>query len=399
MKPLEGVKVIEFATSIAVPGAIRIMADMGADVIKVERSWGDPWRHYQYGAPHETFHTVMNSGKRIVSINPKIPEGKEAMMRLLKDADVFCTSVRPQSIKRLGLDYETLHEQFPRLVYCDFNAFGIEGPEADLPGYDSTAFWAASGLLRDLAFDDERPFMPPLGVGDMATAGSVYGGILTALYMRDKTGIGQHVTTSLYACGIWCNHAAVVACQDGEKFSPHKFPRKKAGRHPLVDIHLCGDGRYILLSVSTYRGDYPEFMKVMGLGDLLENEKFKDYASSSKNKEELRTIVEERFLSDTAENWSKKLSAVDVVNHVMNTANDISKSEQAWANGYLTKVSFPSGVEAVLPKPPFHFPDLEEPVTTPSHGLGEDTSAVLRELGFTEEEIAKMFESGAAFGE
>ncbi len=396
MKPLEGVRVVEFATSVAVPAAARIMADMGAEVVKIERVGGDPWRHYYYGAPQETFHTVMNAGKRMISINTKIPEGKEALLRLLAKADVFCSSIRPQSLKRMGLDYDSLHALYPRLVYCDFTAYGAEGSEAGLPGYDSTAYWAASGLLRDLAYDEEKPCTPPLAIGDTASSGSVYGAILTALYMREKTGEGQYVTTSLYANGIWNNHAAVVACQDG--FDEKKFPRTRVGRIPVIDNHICGDGKYLLLSVSYYRGDYPKFMEAMGLGELLKDERFCDWASVLKNRDALRVFIEERFLTDTAENWSKKLSDADIVNHVMNTANDISKSEQAWVNGYLEKVSFPTGVEAVLPKPPFHFPRLPEPVTTPSRALGEDTSAVLRELGYSEDEIRKMLESGAVSG-
>ena len=208
MKLLEGIKVIEFATFVVVPAATRVLADWGAEVIKIEAASGDEWRKQSaaYGLPcDDTCNPIFaatNSGKQFVSLNLKTPEGKEVLFRLLEDADVFVTNIRWDSIVRLGLDYETLHKLFPELVYMHFSGFGYEGPYKDRPGFDSAAFWASTGALYEISEKGSHPMYPPGAFGDTATSNCVVSGITAALLHRQRTGEGLQVTTSLYANGI-----------------------------------------------------------------------------------------------------------------------------------------------------------------------------------------------------
>jgi len=396
MKILEGVKVVEFATHVVVPAATRVMAEWGAEVIKIERPKGDRWRNYRYGCPGDLTFSVLSSGKKMTSLNMKTPEGKEALYRMLEDADVFCTNVRPAAVKRLGLDYDAIHARFPGVVYCDFNGYGHEGPWSNWPGYDSVSFWSGSGILGDLCYEGEVPATSPTAVGDMATSSAVLSGILGALYHKKCTGEGTYVTSSLYASGIWCNFAAVVATQDG--YDVNKYPRRRDGhKNALAGVFQCGDGRWLLCGGNDT--NYDRCMEALGLAHMMETEEYATFKDMTQRGHEFRAWLKEYFKTKPAHEWAKLLNEKSVGSQVMATANEITKSEQAWANDYLNWVEFPDGGRAVLPKPPVHFPRMEPVATKAAGKLGADTSTVLKEHGFTDEEIQNMFKNGVAFGE
>ena len=217
--PLEGIKVIELATVVAAPTAGRMLSAYGAEVIKIESLAGDDYRvagNFErvvcedYKNP---LFTIQNSGKKLTSINLKHPDGKAAMLKLLEDADVFLTNVRTGGLQRLGLDYESLHERYPKLVYAHFSGFGPKGPVASNPGFDSTAFWLRSGPMADWQVPGSFPFNPTYAFGDMSTSSVLFSGILMALLGRVRTGRGTLVNTSLFASGIWCNAVSVVSHQ------------------------------------------------------------------------------------------------------------------------------------------------------------------------------------------
>ena len=174
--PLEGIRVVELATVVAAPTAGRMLCAYGAEVIKVETAIGDEMRRageFEMVICEDDknpLFTIQNSGKTLTSINLKNPDGKEAFLRLLDTADVFLTNVRAASLGRLGLDYETLHERFPQLIYAHFSGFGPKGPAANNPGFDSTAFWLRTGPLADWQAPGSFPFTPTYAFGDMATS-------------------------------------------------------------------------------------------------------------------------------------------------------------------------------------------------------------------------------------
>eukprot|EP00935_MAST-01C_sp_MAST-1C-sp1_P002225 g2225.t1 len=238
---LDGIRVVELATVIAAPTAAALLADYGAEVIKIEnprapdisRSWGrgdDPAKTAQPGL-NETVEgggsafVQINRGKKSIALDPTKPEGIVLMKKLLDTADIFVTNVRNRSLKKLGLDYESLAPEFPRLVYGHLSAFGQAGPMVDDPGYDFGAFWAQSGVM-DLIRSGEDASMPrfPGGIGDNTTAVQLLGGIFGALYDRERTGKGQLVDASLMRAGVWALAQPLASLYGGNGWAMSSGP-------------------------------------------------------------------------------------------------------------------------------------------------------------------------------
>lgn len=394
--PLEGIKVVELATVVAAPTAGRMLSAYGAEVIKVESLTGDDYRvagNFEcvvcedYKNP---LFTIQNSGKKLVSIDLKQPEGKKAMLRLLDGADVFLTNVRTGGLQRLGLDYESLHERFPRLVYAHFSGFGPKGPVASNPGFDSTAFWLRSGPMADWQVPGSFPFNPTYAFGDMATSSVLFSGILMALLGRERTGHGTRVDTSLFASGIWCNAVAVVSHQPQFGGKRPLDPLRPAD--PFSQFYMCSDGKWIGIFDNEYQRDLPKFAKLFGMPDIAENP---DYASLS-TLAESDAIVEfvqrlnELFLTRSSGEWREYLSSNNVSCEVMHCIRDVSTDEQALANGYVKELKFKDGLSVMMPRPPVHFSDYEQRDYVPTGRIGEDTDRVFMAMGYTEEEISQL---------
>lgn len=394
--PLEGIKVVELATVVAAPTAGRMLSAYGAEVIKVESLTGDDYRvagNFEcvvcedYKNP---LFTIQNSGKKLVSIDLKQPDGKKAMLRLLDGADVFLTNVRTGGLQRLGLDYESLHERFPRLVYAHFSGFGPKGPVASNPGFDSTAFWLRSGPMADWQVPGSFPFNPTYAFGDMATSSVLFSGILMALLGRERTGHGTRVDTSLFASGIWCNAVAVVSHQPQFGGKRPLDPLRPAD--PFSQFYMCSDGKWIGIFDNEYQRDLPKFAKLFGMPDIAENP---DYASLS-TLAESDAIVEfvqrlnELFLTRSSGEWREYLSSNNVSCEVMHCIRDVSTDEQALANGYVKELKFKDGLSVMMPRPPVHFSDYEQRDYVPTGRIGEDTDRVFMAMGYTEEEISQL---------
>src|SRR5437764_1853803 len=203
-----GLKVVDFASFIAGPSAAVILSDFGADVIKVEPPNGDLWRHGHQIPPQPQakdaypWH-LANRNKRGMSLDLKSPSAQQVVERLVKWADVLIVNTPHPARKRLKLEYDDLVDWNPRLIYADVTGYGEKGPDASLPGFDITAYWARSGLLSLTRDAGAPPTLPPSGSGDHATAVTLFSAIVTALYRRERTGKGSYVTTSLLAAGVW----------------------------------------------------------------------------------------------------------------------------------------------------------------------------------------------------
>ncbi|MGI6093774.1 MAG: CaiB/BaiF CoA transferase family protein, partial [Negativicutes bacterium] len=219
-KPLKGLKVIDLSTVIAVPKAARILAEWGADVIKVEPPSGEPmrtmgktWGVLPYTEDYNPAFQTENMHKRSIVMDLKKEDGKAAFLKLIEKADIFMTNVRMGSLQKLGLGYEELTRINQGLIYAYFTGYGDKGPEKDKPGFDTTAFWSKSGAMIEWVFEGGRPFRPLGGFGDGACASMLLSGILLALYKRKLTGEGEIITTSLYANALWLNSGGVLMGQ------------------------------------------------------------------------------------------------------------------------------------------------------------------------------------------
>lgn len=406
MKPLQGIKIVEFATYVVVPIAARVLSDWGAEVIKIEAAAGDDWRRngYVFNLPCDDdsnpLYAVSNSGKDMISLNLKTPEGKEALFKMLADADIFMTNIRYAGIERLGLSWEILHEKFPSLIYFHFNGFGYEGPWKDRPGFDTAGFWAMSGALAEFGEKGSKPMYTPPAFGDISTSGMALGGIMAALYHRERTGEGLRLTTSLLASGIWCNHPRIIGLQDRtdgkESYvtwpaHPHEL------RNPFSNIYECKDGRMMLFAAG-WESAFAKFMPAAGLGEYLTDPRFATALDTGMNATALYHLIAGAFLTKTCDEWDRILTDLDLVHQELMASRDIPNMEQAWVNGYQTHLNCPNGDHFVVPNSPVTFFGIDNPPTQHVGGVGCDTSKVLARYGYSEEQIRAMLESGAAAG-
>src|SRR5580693_8303230 len=245
-----GLKVVELASFIAGPSAAVILSDFGADVVKVEPPTGDTWRIGHKIPPQPQakdaypFH-LANRNKRGITLDLKSPSAQPVLERLVKWADVLIVNTPQPARKRLKLEYDDVAQWNPRLIYADLTGFGEKGPDADLPGFDITAYWARSGLLSMTRDAGAPPTWPVAGSGDNATAVGLYSAIVTALYRRERTGRGSAVTTSLLAEGIWACGVSVQAALCGANFYP--LHDRKSPPNATMNVYRTSDDNWVMI--------------------------------------------------------------------------------------------------------------------------------------------------------
>ncbi|MCL2391457.1 MAG: CoA transferase [Oscillospiraceae bacterium] len=398
-KPLEGVKVVEMSTFIAVPACARFFAEFGADVIKIEPKGGDQVRFNgasegRLGDPYEnTTFDLENAHKRSLVLNLKAPEGREILYKLLEDTDIFLTNWRPQALAKLGLNYEDLKDRFPKLVYASFTGYGEAGPDMNLPGYDFTAFWARGGLLGTLYQEDSEPVNLIPGIGDHVSGMFLAAGIMTALYNAQKTGKGDKVTTNLLHCSVFVQGIAIQAAQYKGLGQTYPLSRKTA-ENPFNNTYQSKDGRHIQLSMPPFDMFYPIFMPLIGREDLVGNERY-TMASITNNKlhGEFVAIISEAFAQKTAEEWTKILTEADIPFSIAQVWEEVLEDKQAWAAGVFEEVDYPSGKRAMV-RPPVAIEGADKLPYTRAPMLAENTEEILKELGYSEEQLKQWHEQG-----
>ena len=392
--PLKGIKVVELASAVAAPMAARIMASFGAEVIKVEGPpHGDILRGMAAGQmkraateENPVFDTI-NTGKKLAGINLKNEEGHALFMKLLSKADVFITNVRMKSLEGLGLDYDTLKEKYPGLIWAHLSGYGLQGPRVNAPGFDITAFWMLTGGATDSVEPDAHPVFPSFGFGDITSASNLLAGILMALIGRKQTGKGTLVSTSLFNTGMWSNSsyiietqgptAFVVPCSHYDTWDPFSFQ------------YRCSDGKWIAIMEKHYVSDKPKFAKIFDLPELMTDPDMEtlDKVNATGKGAVLVKKVEEIIATKTSDEWKIILDDNDVANAVAQHFVDIPKDPQARANGYLDDVEYYDGVNYSIPVPPMHFSDYKRKPFAKMAQVGADTDEVLKEIGITDEEL------------
>jgi len=399
--PLSGIKVLDLTTFVAAPVCCRLLADMGADVIKVERPEGDTWRKTgrdyspsRFSDAENPVFDIYNSGKRHIALNLKSEEGMRVFRKLLKEADVFITNTRPAALKRLGISYEDIKDECPRLVYGIVLGYGEKGPDAAKPAFDTSAFWSRSGFLRDMAPKDEhyQPVLPPFGVGDTITGYLLMGEVCAALYRRTQTGKGDYVRSSLYHTGIFTMGTMEIITQGNWG---RDYPTTRIDYGIPGGSYLCADGEWIFIAVSYYTILIPKLCKAIGREDLIEDPRFDTPENRKKNKDAYYAIFREAFLSQPSAYWLKAGEELDIPIVRMNHFGEVAEDEQAWANDYLERVYFPTGHTDVMPTSPIEMESLGPIKTKPAPAIGSHTDQILENLGYTDEQIAQMKQSGA----
>lgn len=405
MNPLEGLKVVELGMYMAAPGITRLLGDWGAEVVKIEAPAGDKCRHSsaQVRLPKQPdcnpIFSVANSGKKLICLDLKTPEGMEIMEKLLSAADVFVSNTRYGGLTRLGLDYESLHGRYPRLICCYVNGYGFEGPEKDKPGFDLTSFWSKSGILNAMRQPGEVPRFPPPGIGDLSTASVAAAAVLAAVCRRFTTGEGAKVSTSLMATAVWSNYSHIVAGQDRPEQDPEKplyAPEPfKDWKNPFYHIYKCKDERLFFLLGGGY-GKLPMTLHALGYDDLVDDPRYADNEMMKENSSELYDRMIETFSQKTAQQWAEILGPLDISFEVLTGNWEVTKDPQVWANGCLTNVEFPNGSSYVMPNTPVEFSDTQRTQTRHAGAIGSDTREVLKSLGYTPSQIKTLLQKGAA---
>ena len=340
--PLQGVKVIEMGVWVAGPAATGLMADWGADVIKVEPPAGDPQR-FVFGAlgvadqkgvpPFE----IDNRGKRSVVLDLRNDDDLQKMFVLLEEADVFVSNVRPAGLARMGLDPESLTKRFPRLIYGQLNGYGATGPDVDKAGYDIGAFWSRSGLAHTTVAPDELPPAIRSGQGDHTTGLSMAAGVLAALFDRERTGAGRVVSTSLLRTGIYTLGWDVGVYLRFGKRQSTKSSRKNPA--PQMNCYRCADGRaFWLLGMEADR-HFPGLLKAIGREELAGVENFKNARARSINAGEFTAVLDEHFATQDYAYWTARFDENDVWWAPLNSIADAVADPQVIASGAFVEMT------------------------------------------------------------
>ncbi len=393
----DGVRVVELAQWVFVPVAGALLADWGADVVRVERPEGDPYRGLSTqgigadGGGVNLSMALANRGKRSVALDLRSDRGRELLDRLLETADVFLTSLRPAALRRLGLDAEEITRRHPGLVYARGHGFGVRGPGADRPGYDSSAFWAQGGMAHVLTPPDrDHPVAQRGAMGDRNSAMALAFGIAGALLRRERTGHGSVVDVSLLATALWTLSSDVLAALAGGT------PRGVSGRggavNPLVGAYRTQDGRHIQLVFLESDRYWKQFCELLGRDDLVADPRFADHRARGEHREACVAELEAEFARRTFAQWQDLLSRIDAPWAPVQAVEELLTDPQVLANGYLGDVDTDGGAYR-LPAVPVQFderpPELRR---APEHG--EHTEEVLLELGCTWPEIVAFKEEG-----
>ncbi len=395
---LEGIKVIEMATYIAAPGAGGILADWGAEVVKIEPLAGCPMRHTMknVGADHlqgSPIFELDNRGKKGLAIDTSKPEGVEAVKRLVKDADVFLTNVRPGCLERARLDYESRKAINPRHVYASVTGYGLEGPDRDRPGFDIAAFYARSGIGWLQTVKGKEPVTLRTGIGDHTTSMATVSGILAAIIERGKTGKGRLVEASLLRTGIYAAGSDTAVQLRYGKLGSTKS--RHEALQPISNFFQTKD-TWIVIVPRQGTVDWTGICKVIGKPELETDPRFDNPKNRRANAAELVDILDAVFLEHDLEYWRGKLDAEDMIWAPLLRPGDVYKDPQAKAAGAYVEVPEEDGSGTYLsPASPVRFPGFDDTPKSASPMLGQHTIETLKASGFSDAEIDGLRSAGA----
>jgi len=383
---LQGLKVVEMSTWIAAPGAAMIMGEWGADVIKVESAEGDAIRRFYPDTeemPGNPIFSMENRGKRGVVLDTGSPAGRAALIQILKGADVFVTNIRPGALVRAKIDYDSLKDELPHLIYASVSGFGLVGDEIDIPAFDLTGFWTRSGIAASTIPPDVEPFTCRPGFGDHVTALATLSGILAAVHERHETGKGRLVEASLIRAGVYAlGWDTSIHLRYGEATTA----QPKSERPSAVSGYFkTSDDRYICVAP---RGPtcFPGVMNAIGLTEVLGNPRYQIPIADLTVVRELRSMVEAGFAKLTLEEAKQRLADADVISAPMSTLDDVTIDPQVRDAGCFVATPDRFGGAFEAPATPIRFPGLEIEPKRPAPALGEHTREVLLEAGLSEQE-------------
>ena len=396
---LEGIRVVEVAQWWFVPAAGAVLADWGAEVLKVEHpETGDPMRGLVSSglvpAGQVNFMVEQpNRGKRGIGIDLAKPDGLEVLHKLVATADVFLTSFLPAARRKLKIDVEDIQRINPRIVYARGHGQGARGPDAERGGYDAASFWCRGSICDAITpANADAPIMQRAALGDSTGGLALAGGIAAALFRRERTGAGSVVDLSLLGTAMWLMAPDIIAGALAATAIPN-FTRVDAP-NPIVNSYRTKDGRWLFLNMLQPDRFWPDLCRRLGHPELIEDERFKDGMSRFMNRVECVSRLDEIFAQRTLAEWRAALADAEGVWAPMQKAGEIPADPQTSANGYMLSVEDADGSTFPLVANPLQF-DQTPPTVTRAPDLGQHTEEILLEHGLSWDDIAKYKEAGA----
>jgi len=398
---LEGLRVIEVAQWWFVPAAGAVLADWGAEVIKIEHpKGGDPLRGLVTSGLVAGATGGINfmweqgsRGKRSVGLDIAAPGGRELLYRMVEGADVFLTSFLPAARRRLGIDLAEIRALNPRIVYARGHGHGVRGPDVEKGGYDAASYWSRGGLAHALTPPDAAvPIMQRAAMGDSTGGMTLAGGIAAALLQRERTGEAPVVDVSLLGTAMWVLAPDIVAGM----LTRAEMPRGGQGLppNPIVNSYRTSDGRWIFLNMLQPSRYWADLCRHLERPDLIEDPRFVDDPARGRNLAACVAELSAIFAGRSLAEWREKLASVEGVWAPMQSAREIPQDPQVVANGYLAELESAQGTPFRLVESPVQFEESPAPLS-PAPEMGQHTEEVLLELGVSWEEIAAHKASGA----
>ena len=386
-----GVRVIELAQYVYVPGAAVMMADQGAEVIKIETIDGDPYRTLKVGVPRNlgTVNIAMeqnNRNKRSVALDLKSDEGREALLKLVETADVFLTSLRPKAITALRLDVDDLRARNPKIIYARGNGVGFRGAEANRPGFDASAFWARGGACYAFTRPGQQPTSPRPAYGDHTGSLAIAYGIAGALFKRAMTGEPSVVENSLLSTACWVLSGDLTMTQlPGYKTHPEQQIRR-----PLTFTYATRDARLIQLMILNPQPRWAALCGVLGLDHIVDDPRFASDAARNDDPDPLIALIAEAFASRDFAEWQPLLEAIDIPWELISSIEDVKQDPQVHANGMMQKLAVGEQQVDIVAGPTAFDGEPIHGTARPAPELGADTEALLREVGYDAGAIAEL---------
>jgi crotonobetainyl-CoA:carnitine CoA-transferase CaiB-like acyl-CoA transferase len=393
--PLQGIRIVECAVWHAGPGASAILADMGAEVIKVETLAGDPERAQknlgavnfeQSSNPDWSFmYELSNRNKRGICLDIHSSRGRQLFNRLLETADVFLTNLRNETKPKWGIDYESVRKINPRIIHANVSGFGPRGKMRNVGAFDPMG-QAISGMV--FVTGPNEPVLLQAVILDQMTAIAASHAMITALFVRERHGIGQEVHVSLYSSALWLMHSNLLATGILKSNPIVEWDRSK--NSPLRNCFKCKDGKWVMGTNHPEDKFWKKFCDITGQGVLADDPKYSKIEVRSKHSAELMDIFNPVFMTRTRDEWVNLLQENGLMFAPVQDLDEVLVDPQAFENGYVVDFDHPTLGKVKLPGFPIHFSKNKAGTHRAAPGLGQDTDQVLTELGCSEAEISSL---------